>query len=79
MARETRVVALCDRCKSDTDVLDLTVVYGHGVNQPWEVDLCRPCYETLLGELAFDGRPPEIRNIRPQSRFKKTEVTPDML
>lgn len=79
MARETRVVALCDRCKKDADVLDLTVVYGYGTNQPWEVDLCRSCYDSILGGLMAVSRAPEIKNIRPQTRFKKTEITADML
>lgn len=79
MARETRVVQMCDKCGKDESVHDLTVVYQHGHNSPWEVDLCQQCYDLLLGGLEDKGRTPTIRAIRPPAKFKKTTLTPDML
>lgn len=77
--KETVVVRICDKCKGTEDVTDLTVVYGYGTNKPWEVDLCGKCYRQVLGGLEAKSRPPEIKNVRPQHRFKKTDISEDVL
>ena len=79
MGKETIVVRFCDNCKSSTDVHDLTVVYDAGTGFPWEADLCKACYEAMLGALRKKGREAEVKSLRPRHKFHKTEVTADML
>jgi len=69
MATVPRV--LCDACRGERNVAEVTVVYGR--RPPWSADLCAPCYEELFGVLSRKGRPATRSNVRPQHKFQELD------
>ncbi len=66
---------VCDLCQSDVEVFPLTVVYDWSKRAAWEVDMCQRCYDSRLSDMAALGRRPSKRNIKPQTRQRKTVIT----
>lgn len=77
MARIERLA--CDLCDSEDDVFTLTVVWDYRAGKPWELDVCRRCYESRLGDLRDRGRKARIKNVTPQHRMAKSVITEENL
>lgn len=70
-----RAVAFCDICQSNQEVASIVVVREYGKRDPWEADICEECYEKSFSDLRKASRRPQTSNVRPQHRFKITEVS----
>lgn len=61
----------CDLCQTDEGVEIMVVAYG---KDAWEVDLCASCFEEQTERYERSKRRTTRSTIKPQHRFKKTEV-----
>jgi hypothetical protein len=67
----TSTVTFCDLCKGTTDVSVMTVVFSR---KAWEVDICQGCYGKGFSALIKSARRAERSTVKPQHRFKVTEI-----
>lgn len=69
-----REVALCDVCRSEENVRDLTILNGYGMSEPWTIDLCNRCFQERFSDLLELGRVARVNRLRPQRRASKIEI-----
>lgn len=61
----------CDLCQTDENVDIMVVAYG---KEAWEVDLCEACFKEQSDLYETMKRRTTRSTIKPQHRFKKTDL-----